>query len=255
MNQFPLPKFNYGVDSARQTMQLAARATRVPRVPWDKFLRNEFHWKSGEHIGLIGPTGQGKTTLLHSLLNLKPFVTVFSTKPRDQSMQNLIEDDGYVKLERWKSLDPREYPRRIVWPNAARLNAKQLQQEVFEDAFDRIYVEGNWVLAIDELYYFVNMLNFGTIIKQYLTQARSLDISLIAGTQRPAWVPRELYTSATHLFFWRVNEKEDLNSISGIGALDSTIIRDAVMNLEQYQCLYINTRSGYMCRTKAPKMD
>jgi hypothetical protein len=84
-------------------------------------------------------------------------------------------------------------------------------------------------------------------------QSRSLGISLVASTQRPAWVPRELYTSATHLFFWRTNDETDLKSLSGIGFRSARLISEIVANLDQYETLYINTRTGRMCRTKVPK--
>ena len=245
MPTFPLPNVKW------ETVLLAEKASRAPRVPWSEF-RNLMDWRVGEHVGLIGPTGQGKTTLLQSLLEWRGYVSVFATKPRDSSMDSLINNEGYVKLERWHSLDPREFPKRVIWPNAQRMDSTTLQRDVFRDAMAKIYIEGGWTLAIDETYFVSEQLGLKSEIRQYLTQARALDISLVSATQRPAWVPRELYTSCTHLFFWRVNERTDLDSISGIGTLDSRLIREVVSTLEMFQCLYINTRTGVMARTKAP---
>lgn len=229
----------------------ASIAENAPRIPWDKFI-TRMNWRNGEHVGLIGPTGQGKTTLLLQLLPMHPYVTVFGTKPRDPVMRSLA-DDGYIFLERWRELDPEKYPRRVIWPNARTLGSKDIQRDVFSHAMESIYVEGQWTLAIDETWYFDNVLRLGELIKLYLLQARSLGISLVAATQRPAWVPRELYTSATHLFFWRTNEEQDLQSLSGMGGTSSRIIREIVANLERYQTLYVNTRTGKMYRTRVPK--
>lgn len=225
----------------------------APRIPWDKFLANEFRWVPGEHIGLIGPTGQGKTTTLMALLPLHKYNVVFATKPQDSSMQELIAKGGYVRLESWKSLDPKDYPRRVIWPDASKLDSIELQRRVFGDAFARIYREGDWTVALDETWYMDNVLNLAMPIRIYLLQARALKISLIAATQRPAWVPRELYSSCTHLFFMRTNDETDLNSLSGIGFRSARLIREVVSNLEQYQMLYINTRTGKMFRTKVQK--
>jgi energy-coupling factor transporter ATP-binding protein EcfA2 len=178
--------------------RLARLSTEAPRIPWDVFLHRHFRWDNGEHVGLIGPTGQGKTTLLMHLLPLHPYVTVFATKPRDTTMDSLIAS-GYIKLRRWESLDPANTPRRVLWPDATKLDSKATQRAVFADAFERIYLEGRWTLAIDETWYFDNVLNLGDAIKVYLLQARSLGISLAVATQRPAWVPREIYTQSTHL--------------------------------------------------------
>lgn len=232
---------------------MAVVSKQAPRIPWDTFIDEFFTWKNGEHIGMIGPTGQGKTTLMEALLPLHKYVTVFATKPRDESMDYLIRNRGYKKFESWPNgLDADEAPRRVIWPDARQIDAQARQTQVFRDAFGKIYRETNWTLALDETYVLDELLGLSKEIRVYLTQARSLGISLIAATQRPAWVPRELYTSSTHLFFWRSNDRTDLQSIAGIGDKDSLVIRMAVANLDRYQALYINTRTGEMARTKAP---
>lgn len=253
-NGFPLPTVSrWDVRDRRtdETMRLARLSTLAPRIPWDTFVTSVFVWRPNEHVGLIGPTGLGKTTMLVNVLPLHPFVVVFATKPRDKTMDSLI-DQGYLRLERWQSLDPNQYPRRVLWPDATRLDSKVHQRVIFHDAFDRIYREGHWTVALDETWYMDQELGLGGDVRTYLLQARSLGIALLAATQRPAWVPRELYTSCTHLMFWRTNDETDLRSLGGIGWRSSDLIRDTVANLELYQVLYINTRTGFMCRTRCP---
>lgn len=233
--------------------RFAKMATLAPRIPWDKFLAEKFQWLPGEHVALIGPTGQGKTTLLTQLLPLHPYVTVFATKPKDESMDRLIHNGGYARVDRWQPLDPKQFPKRVVWPPAGNLDSIQLQRDVFHDAFLRIYREGGWTVAVDELWYVGNILKLEMDIKLYLLQARALDISLLVATQRPAWVPLEVYDQSTHLFFWRDNDENNLRRLSGISFRSAELIRSTVSELERYQVLYINTRTGEMCRTRAPK--
>lgn len=235
--------------------RMAEMAREMPRKPWDHFLA-ELEWKQGQHFGLIGPTGSGKTVMSLNLLPLHPYVVAMATKPVDETMDALVNQEGYVKYERWPNgLSARQFPRRIIWPNARRIDAKHVQKEVFHDAFGRIYIDGGWTVFVDELWVMDNTLKLEDDIKTFLLQARSLHISLLAGTQRPAWVPRELYTSCTHLMFWRNNDETDLRSISGIGYLSGDLIRYAVARLEPFECLYINTRTGEMCRTKPPAIN
>lgn len=242
-------------DVARRdaVMRNARLSMNCPRIPWNKFTEHVLHWRAGEHFALIGPTGLGKTTMLSALLPLHPFVVVFATKPRDVSMDYLIDHEGYIRLEHWRALDARQFPRRVLWPDANRIDSETHQKTVFHDAFARIYREGHWTVAIDETWWLDEKLKLAGDIKTYLLQARSLGISLICATQRPAWVPRELYTSCTHLMFWRTGDADDLKSLSGIGWRSSDIIREAVANLDLFQCLYVNTRTGYMCRTRCPE--
>lgn len=249
----PAPRWDVrvGSKSAPETAMLARISTEAPRVPWDVFLRDHFRWANGEHVGMIGPTGQGKTTLLTQVLPLHPYVTVFATKPRDTSMDALIAS-GYARLERWESIPANKLPRRVLWPNAGRLDSGETQKRVFQDAFAKIYREGGWTVAIDELWYLANELNLSHEIKVYLLQARSLGISLIVASQRPAWIPVEVYDQSTHLFFWRDNDETNLRRLSGISWRSADMIRFLIANLDRYQVLYINTRTGAMVRTRAP---
>jgi len=242
----------FTVDRDDNQSRLMARLSQdVPRVPWDVFLRQELQWKAGEHFALIGPTGQGKTTMLLNLLPLHPFVTVFVTKPRDEVMEALLYQ-GYVKLERWQSLDPKQWPRRLLWPSATELDSIDRQKEVFHNAFRTIYREGGWTVAIDETWFVVNELKLGADIKLYLLQARSLGISLLCASQRPAYIPLEIYDQSTHLMFWRDNDETNLKRISGISWRSANLIRNIVANLDRYQVLYVNTRTGRMIRTRIP---
>lgn len=255
----PLPRF-YGQSSPvvgsdgvqlDPNLPLAKVSKDAPRVPWDVFITRELQWKSGEHFALIGPTGQGKTTMLRNLLPLHPFVAVFATKPRDVSMEELVRE-GYYRMERWINLDPNQFPRRIIWPKAGQLDDFKTQKEVFHDAFSRIYREGHWTVAVDEMWYMVNVLRLESDLKLFLLQARALGISLLAATQRPAFVPLEVYDQSTHLMFWRDNDETNLKRISGISYRSGGLIRHVISNLEQFQVLYINTRTGRMLRTRCP---
>jgi hypothetical protein len=230
-------------------------APSAPRVPWNTFLRHYFDWEVGEHVTIIGPTGQGKTVLLMNLIALRTFSVVFATKPRDPSMDNLMVTEGFEKYDAWpRGLKAEKHPRRLIWPTAETANAMiEAQKIAFDNAFDNIYVEGGWNLFIDEGWWFARKLGMGDWIQTFLLQARSLEISLITATQRPSAVPVELYDMSTHLFFYRDNDRANLDRLSGVAYADSDVIRVLVSKLEQYQFLYVNTRTGVMLRSHAPK--
>lgn len=244
---FPLPP----IPNVAPEIRWARLSTDAPRIPWDVFVRSNLNWRPGEHFGLIGPTGQGKTTMLLNVLPLHPYVVVFGTKPKDPTMDRLVKS-GYTKMKYWRSLDARNIPRRVVWPDARRIDSVNVQRHVFNDAIERIYREGNWTVAIDELWYFTNILKFDLYVKLYYLQARSTNISLLAATQRPSSVPLEMYDQSTHLMFWRDNDRRNLDRLSEINSRDAALVREIVRNLEDFQVLYVNTRTGRMLRTRVP---
>lgn len=231
----------------------ARLSAEAPRIPWDVFLSHHLKWKQGEHFALIGPTGQGKTTMLMNLLPLHQYVVAFATKPRDETMEALVQS-GYLRMERWQSLDPRQYPRRVLWPPAQSLNSAARQRVVFQDAMARIYLEGGWTVAVDETWFVANNLRMGGELKTYLLQARSLGISLLCASQRPAFIPLEIYDQSTHLMFWRDNDERNLSRISGISWRSAEFIRLVVSGLDRHQVLYVNTRTGDMLRTRCPEV-
>lgn len=244
----PLPRAKWDRDPATHWARLSGDA---PRTPWDAFAA-QLDWRQGEHFMLTGPTGQGKTTMQTSLLPFHPYVVVFATKPRDDSMDRLIKQGGYYKMESWRSLDPRQTPRRVLWPNAKALGSEKHQREVFLNAMRRIYLEGNWTVGIDELWFYTNILGLETEVRMFILQGRSLGISALMSTQRPARVPVEVFDQSTHLMFWRDNDRRNLDRISEINSRDANLVRAVVQELEPYQVLYINTRTGKMMRTRVP---
>lgn len=216
----------------------------IPYVNWDDF---NFRWSQGEHVAMIGPTGQGKSTLALELLPMRKYVVVFATKPQDSTLRGL---KGFTTISKWESMHPQLYPKRILWPDATKLYSDSSQREVFKSAFEKIYGEGGWCVLCDETWYLNNHLKLSREIRTYLLQARSLNISLILLAQRPSWIPLEVFDQATHLFFFRDNDRRNLDKIGGIGYLDSRLIRDTVARLKQHEFLYINSRNGEMVVSK-----
>lgn len=128
---------------------------------------------------------------------------------------------------------------------------------MFSDALRKMFREGHWCIGADELGYLTSPKGLGLSREaiQLLTRGRSLGISMVSATQRPTWVPLEVYSESTHLFLWKTNVKEDRDRLSSLnGVVDPSVIKQIMSKLERYQFLYVNTRTGEMCRTHAPEI-
>lgn len=253
MSVIPFPSRHRSFDDNAPEWH-AELATNAPRIPWDEFVEN-WRWEQGEHVGLIGTTGSGKTTLMTEILRKRQYVVVFATKPKDTSMDNLINTQGYKRIAKWsREMNATKYPRRVLWPDARKLRARATQRQVFEDALENIYIDGGWCVAFDEGKFIVQTLKLGPDVKVFLEQGRALNLSLVFSTQRPSWVPVEVFDQSTHLFFWRENDERNVRVIGGIGYRSAATIRRIVSNLdsEGKQFLYVNTRTGVMYRSRTP---
>jgi energy-coupling factor transporter ATP-binding protein EcfA2 len=242
------------VVNAQDRFRRKEAETIIPFVKWEVFINNHFRWNPGEHIGLIGPTGAGKSSILLFLVDLHKYVVVVATKPRSRTLAKL-RHMNFRRMEKWDpKLDPDRYPRRLLWPNSKDVHSEQRQRDEILTGLKSIFRDGGWTVAIDELWYLINILKLEKTVKIFLLQARELDISLLIASQRPAYIPLEVYDQSTHLFFWRDNDERNLSRISGISWQSAAGIRDTVANLDadNHHVLYINTRTGEMLKTSPP---
>jgi len=211
------------------------------------FLRSS--WKQGEHVSLCGPTGCGKTTLSLQLLPIRDYVVAFATKPKDSTFANL---QGYRKLSEF---NPRPGEKRIIlWPPFNEPADQVRQRDVFRDAFNIAFTQGGWTVFVDEARYFIDTLKLGAYLKTYWGQGRSLGLTLITGTQRPAYMPLEFYDQATHLFIWKDNDRINVSRLAGLaGSEKLETIKATIPTLARHEFVYINTRTDDVFRSMAPK--
>lgn len=237
----------------------------APVLPWDDFMSYAFDWRQNQHVGLVGPTEQGKTNLGYHLLELREYIVYLAIKTQDETLDAFIEQGKYQRFYDWppvkrqligsRPLTPQEAPRRLLWPDARSLDSEAEQRRVFGKALRDIYAEGGWCTVLDDYWYLAHILGFEKETKKFLANARSNYIPLMIAAQRPSGNNLvELFDQTTHLFFFRDNDEPNLKRISGVGYMSSKLIRGFVANLDRFQTLYINTRTGVMYRTTAPEL-
>jgi hypothetical protein len=204
-----------------------------------------FRWEQGEHVVAVSPTGGGKTTLFDEILHQRKYVVMFVTKLRDDTIRDRFK--GYKRISDWREIrqvkvgQPNRY---LLWPKPAATNALTLakQRAVFAHALDRIYIDGGWTVVVDEEHYLCEMLRLDSGIKLYLHQARSTNLSMVNGTQRPAFIPVVTYSASTHGFLWRTTRENDLKAIAELGGASKRDLAENINRLTVHQFIYVNTR-------------
>lgn len=220
----------------------------IVRVPWPEF-RARLRWAQGEHVGLVGPTGQGKTTLALDLLGLRGWSVILATKPRDRTLAGLERTGGYHRISAWPPPNDRT-PRVLLWPRWRSPADTPRQAAAIHHALTSIFGEEAWCVFADDVQYLTDRLRLGSVLTDLWLQARALRVSVVAATQRPRHVPLVMWSQSSHLFLWGTNDDEDLRRLSGFGGLSSKRIRTTVAGLARHDVLYINTRTGALAVTR-----
>jgi len=89
-------------------------------------------WNPGQHMAVIGMTGQGKSTVIEWLLKPRKFVLILKSKPDDVEYQ-LTETVKTVT-----SLASKRPGRYLLEPTYSR------QADEFQKAYDLVWKEGGW---------------------------------------------------------------------------------------------------------------
>jgi energy-coupling factor transporter ATP-binding protein EcfA2 len=238
---------------------LRRAAARPPFAPWPE-LAPELaeRWRPGEHVSIFGPTGVGKTTVALALAEQRDPVVVLVSKRRDRLIGRL-RDRGWEIVPDAEMLgragrggffsgyfgrDGR--PRRVVlWtspPGAIRARRKQQEQDV-RRALDWLYSAGGWTVVLDETLYVSKNLRLAEELEVLWHEGRSSGLSLVACSQRPAWIPRSAYSAPSYLILFGTSDPDDLKRLADIGGgLDTRALRREIALLRQYEFMLVAPR-------------
>lgn len=235
-------------------MRGGSSVTIPPARPWsqvyDYLARN---WRIGEHMTLVGTTGSGKTTFAREALMLRDWVVVLATKARDKELFDQFRKHGYVVKSSWSPFDT-QHSRVIFAPPLPGPTKKD--KDIQAAAFRRVLIElfqltrGNWTVYSDEIAYLTNDLGLKTEMDTLYLQGRSLGVTLVAATQRPRAIPRNIFAQATWFGLWRIPNAEDRLSASDLVGGYQQTAREAMRVLPPHEMLLINAIRDEAMRTK-----
>lgn len=162
-----------------------------------------FRWpRTDEHTAILGCTGSGKTTLAACVLSNAPFDKM-PYIAIDYKNDDLLAQIGRLKEIELSDPIPEKPGLYVVRPLPS-------EADDVEKWLWKIWEKGHTGLYIDEAYLLPNK----EAIKNILAQGRSLRIPVIAASQRPVDVPRSIFTEASHIAVFRLNDRRDKKTVA-----------------------------------------
>jgi energy-coupling factor transporter ATP-binding protein EcfA2 len=164
-------------------------------------------WRAGEHMAVIGQTGEGKSVLISSLLSLtRQHYVVLKSKA------DSVKYPGAKTVASAAAMRDSRASRLVLRPQPNR----ETQRREFSKALQLVWTDGGWTVAVDDLYYVEERLGLGEPLDILLTNGREPGkISVCTALQRPTKVSRFAIGEARHVISF------------GLEGRDTTILRDA----------------------------
>lgn len=185
----------------------------IERLRWS-FLGPRFMrvWEQGQHMAIIGPTGQGKTTLAADLLEMRcrersGNVVIIGTKQTDKMLSKLGRS-GWKIIREWPPTYEERTSRRIIfWPKYQRASTSaKANRGAYMEALDGILEEHNWTVYCDEVIYLTEQLRLRHLLDEYWNTGRSSGITLVASSQGATWVPRAMMTQQSWVCTFKMRD-------------------------------------------------
>jgi len=227
-----------------QDARYIARAEFYDRF-WD--------YQPGEHVTILGPTGDGKTRLAFELLACTahprlPFIALV-TKPQggDSTVTKFARDMKVKTIRSWPpppvtTLFERKTPGWVLWPKTSfddLTGSEENQHYQFARCMSDSFKKRNRIIFADELFWLTKHLGMQRRTDHIHTQGRGLGVGLWVCSQRPRDIPMNAYSQAEHIFMSNDRDVEARKRYAEIGGVDRHLILHNLARLRKYELLYI----------------
>ncbi len=207
-------------------------------------------WEPGQHMAIIAPTHQGKTTVLCGILNDcgRKYALALDPKGGDSTLASL----GWPRI----MSPPRRKPwwavwrrdvfdlmaegkpfRAIVGPVVRTLEDEARLRAGLEITLREVFTQGGWTVAIDEFQVLADkrLMDLGTDVERLLIAARDKGVSVVTLFQAPRWVPRAAMDQCEWIFIGLTRDRDVVERLAEIlgrarpevqGAIDGLSSRD-----------------------------
>ena len=227
----------------------------------DEFLTRYWKYKAGEHLTMLAPTQNGKTTTAFDLLahinpakkDKPPVVLVM--KPRDPTVTACAKKIGFKTIRSWPPV-PTPWDKKkgyVLWPKHTfdlDTDDENLKRE-FGLAISSSYKGGDRIVMADETYGLVNELGLHRLLTGVHSRGAGMGVGLWCMTQKPTHIGTWAYSQAEHLFLGNDPDKRARDRFAEIGGVDPDLVKNYVSRLKKYEWFYIRRTGPVMCIIRA----
>jgi len=228
----------------------------VVRIPRQAFLDEYWTYFPGEHVTILGYTGNGKTFTAQQLLERSaspelPALCIIA-KREDETVKAWAKGAGYRTVTSYPSgatiWRPTKPPGYVLWPKFVKIPSvdKPAHERIFRTGLLHAYAKGRHIVFADETVG-LQRLHLTEEIEEILMQGRSLKCGMWCASQAPINITTYAYSQAHHLFLGFANDKRHVDRFKEIGGVDTDLCAHTVRNLKKREWLYIRKEDRVMC--------
>jgi hypothetical protein len=221
----------------------------VDALNWDEF--REFfkvNWQPGQHVGVIAPTGAGKTTFSGGILDLRKYVLAIDPKGGDETLggvnlRRLVDWPGERQMTRILDEDERKSrpSRYVVGPVVHRGEDLPKLRSAVQKALNGAFDMGGWTVYVDEAQVTADrrMMNLSAELDKLLIAARGKKVSVILSMQQPKWVTSASFSQPSWMAIGYTRDTDAVNRIAEMMGRPKAEIRGAIKGLSEYCWLVV----------------
>lgn len=213
----------------RTTPSLKPEDVNIPTRSWASVIRRvDVLWKPdlAPHHSILGQNGSGKTHLIvHGLLPLcvDDKVCIIDNKGDDPVLRSSGAKSVRVLPRELKRATFDDGQPKSAWYRLAVSDDYNQAQDQVGNALRQMYKEGNWVVVLDETRAISDPRSPGLGLQPELDRlwlrGRSRNISVIASTQAPRWVPSSFYDQCQFVWCSRIRDERAHQRVMEIGSM------------------------------------